>query len=287
MPLNEGAVNDILLFAPDGTEGAGDLMTLAEYAAHADRLRGHQAGLAKRALENRVLRQTSLMAAGLAQYIANRHAGGVVDNADIDSVETGLTAAISAMIAAAIAEIDLPDAAPSTLGRHTIFVPAGALTAAATGGAALYQAAPGGGAHTLKGWSFSDTTNQAVEFPVWMPKSWDAGILHLKLAWFRAGDAVAGNVRWKAEALARVAGGSVAHSYVGAVTATVTSAAVGAGLQAETAEIALDLTGAAASSWLDIRLTRDAADTVNDTLAEAAILIGHATYYITNAATDD
>lgn len=208
--------------------------------------------------------------------------GEAPNEADLTQLARGIDARIDEKIAA----IDLPDAAPSTLGRHTIFVPAGALTAAATGGASLYQAAPGGGAHTLKGWSFSDTTNQAVEFPVWMPKSWDEGILHLKLAWFRAG-AAAGNVRWKAEALGRVAGGAVGHSYTGAIAATVTSAALGAGLQAETAEIALDLTGAAANSWLDIRLTRDAVDTVNDTLAEAAILIGHAVFYITNAATDD
>lgn len=103
---------------------------------------------------------------------------------------------------------------------------------------------------------------------------------------FRVG-ATAGNVRWKVEALGRGAGGAVGHSYAGAIAATVTSAAVGAGLQAETAEITLDLTGTAASSWLDLRLTRDAVDTVNDTLAEAAILIGHAAYYTTNAATDD
>lgn len=99
MPLNDGAINEILLFASEATEASGDLMTLDDYGSSPDRLRGHQAGLAKRALENRVLRQTTLMAVGLAQFIANRDGAGVRDNADADAIEEGLAATIDAMIA--------------------------------------------------------------------------------------------------------------------------------------------------------------------------------------------
>lgn len=98
MPLNDDATNQILPFAPEAVEAAGDLMSLAEYAAAAMRLRGHQPGLALRELENRALRQATHMGAGLAQFIANRFPPGVKDDADLDRVEEGLWVAILDMI---------------------------------------------------------------------------------------------------------------------------------------------------------------------------------------------
>jgi hypothetical protein len=94
MPLEPGAINEIQMFAPEGTEVAGDLMPLADYEAHLHRLRGHQPGIASCALENRALRQVSLIAKGLAQYIANRFEPGVVDDGDVDAIEAGLAAAV-------------------------------------------------------------------------------------------------------------------------------------------------------------------------------------------------
>lgn len=96
MPLNEGAINEILPFCPDGTEAAGDLVSLEAYEAHTTRLRGHQKGLALREVENRALRQALLMSAGVGQYIANRHAAGVMDNGDLDAIEEGLKSALAA-----------------------------------------------------------------------------------------------------------------------------------------------------------------------------------------------
>ena len=95
MPLNDGAINDILQFAPQGIEADdGDLLTLASYQDSKLRLRGHQPGLAQRAVENRANRQATFMAAGLAQFVANRYAPGVVDDGDLDKVEAGLSEAI-------------------------------------------------------------------------------------------------------------------------------------------------------------------------------------------------
>lgn len=178
------------------------------------------------------------------------------------------------------------DALPNTLGRRTIYVPAGAMVASASNGAGLYNAAPNGGANTVKGWSFSDTVDQSTCFGVWMPKSWNRTLLHVRLAWLRLG-ATAGAVKFKVEALARTHAGVTAHSFAGAVTALTVSAAQDAGQHCETAEMALDLTGAMESAWIDIRLTRMASDTAADTLAEAAIVIGHDVFYTTATATDD
>ena len=62
MPLNEGAVSEILPFAPDATEAAGELEPLASYTAHTLRLRGHQPGLARLEIQNRANRQAAHIA---------------------------------------------------------------------------------------------------------------------------------------------------------------------------------------------------------------------------------
>lgn len=90
--------NEILQFAAEGSEAAGDLLSKEEYAVHPYRATGHQVGIARRAVENRVLRQVSHMAAGLAQFIANRYTPGVVDDADLDKVEEGLAEAIRTFV---------------------------------------------------------------------------------------------------------------------------------------------------------------------------------------------
>ena len=94
MPLKSDARNDILPFAPEGLEDAGDLLPLGADEGHNMRKRGHQAGLALRELQNRASRQSAHMAAGVAQFIANRHEPGVIDDADLDKVEEGLNSAI-------------------------------------------------------------------------------------------------------------------------------------------------------------------------------------------------
>lgn len=78
MPLNEGAINEIFPFAAEALEDAGDVLSLEAYKNHPMRLRGHMVGLALRELQNIEARQSTHMAAGLAQFIANRYAPGVV-----------------------------------------------------------------------------------------------------------------------------------------------------------------------------------------------------------------
>ena len=87
-------INDILPFCSEGRDGE-DLLALAAYQTDAQRLIGHQRGIARRELENRVLRQTSHIAAGLAQFIANRYKGGVKDDGNLDAIEQGMAAALA------------------------------------------------------------------------------------------------------------------------------------------------------------------------------------------------
>ena len=86
--------NDILPFCSEGRDGE-DMLALAAYQTDAQRLIGHQRGIARRELENRVLRQTSHIAAGLAQFIANRYKGGARDDGNLDAIEQGMAAALA------------------------------------------------------------------------------------------------------------------------------------------------------------------------------------------------
>ena len=86
--------NDILPFCSEGRDGE-DMLALAAYQTDAQRLIGHQRGIARRELENRVLRQTSHIAAGLAQFIANRYKGGARDDGNLDAIEQGMVAALA------------------------------------------------------------------------------------------------------------------------------------------------------------------------------------------------
>ena len=78
-------INEILSFCPQGTIASGDIMALEDYKNDVQRLRGHQPGIARRELENMALRQSSFVAAGLAQFVAKRYAPGVRDDADLDA----------------------------------------------------------------------------------------------------------------------------------------------------------------------------------------------------------
>ena len=79
--------NEILPFAPQATVALSEILSLAEYTADSQRLRGNQPGIARLELVNTVLKQTSHMTAGLAQFIANRYDGGVKDDGNLDAVD--------------------------------------------------------------------------------------------------------------------------------------------------------------------------------------------------------
>ena len=71
------ATSTIYPFAP--TDTGTNLLTTAEYEADPQRLIGHQPGVARSKLENKALRQSSVMAAALAQFIADNAGEDVSD----------------------------------------------------------------------------------------------------------------------------------------------------------------------------------------------------------------
>lgn len=84
--------NDFLTFA--GDPGA-NVMTQAAYAALAARGAGFSSGVAQSAQLNKVWRQSSIIAATLAQFIADNSGGNAVDDGTITTLLANLKIAIS------------------------------------------------------------------------------------------------------------------------------------------------------------------------------------------------
>lgn len=95
------ATNEILRFAE--TDTGTNLLTQAEYSADSQRPIGNQPGVARSKLVNKALRQSSLIAAAVAQFIADNQANNVVD--------TATPADIADWIEAAVRSIGIPTAA--------------------------------------------------------------------------------------------------------------------------------------------------------------------------------
>lgn len=71
------ATNEILQFAE--TDTGTNLLTQAEYLADSQRPIGNQPGVARSKLVNKALRQASLIAAGVAEFLADNQANNITD----------------------------------------------------------------------------------------------------------------------------------------------------------------------------------------------------------------
>jgi hypothetical protein len=106
------ATNEILRFAETNT--GTNLLTQAEYAADAQRTTGHQPGIARAKLENKALRQASLMSAGLAEFIADYQANNVTDALTTQNVADYLADAVRRAAFASGTRLMFPQSAAPT-----------------------------------------------------------------------------------------------------------------------------------------------------------------------------
>lgn len=97
------ATNEILVFA--NTDTGTNLLTQAEYSADTQRTNGNQPGTARSKLVNKVLRQTSIVSAGLSQFLADLQAAAVTDGLTPTEyaglIEDAMSAFFDAKLAAA------------------------------------------------------------------------------------------------------------------------------------------------------------------------------------------
>ena len=86
------ATNDILQFG--GSAAGADILTQVAYAADGDRTAGHQIGIARRELENKALKQSSTIAAAVAQYMADSQSNNIDDTVAVATLAGYLKQAI-------------------------------------------------------------------------------------------------------------------------------------------------------------------------------------------------
>lgn len=154
------ATNEILPFASTNT--GTNLLTQAEYAADAQRTTGHQPGIARSKLENKALRQASLLAAGLAEFIADYQSNNVTDSLTPQNIADYLLAAIQANIPV------VPDASETAKGKIEIATAAEAQAFASS----LLALTPATLNQALKGSNQSLTTSGYQKFPGGLILQW-------------------------------------------------------------------------------------------------------------------
>lgn len=90
-------VNDFLQFGNTGVVGT-DLLSQTDYAADADRPKGHQPGIARAKLENKALKQCSTIAAMIGQFIADNQSNDVLDTDAIATLESHFISALNTAV---------------------------------------------------------------------------------------------------------------------------------------------------------------------------------------------
>lgn len=90
------ATNEILPFA--GSATGSDILSQSLYNSDAQRTVGHQAGVARRELINKTLKQSSIISAGLGEFLAQYQATNITDSLTPDQIKTAITSSITAMI---------------------------------------------------------------------------------------------------------------------------------------------------------------------------------------------
>lgn len=91
------ATNEILKFCE--TDTSTNLLSQVDYTSDPQRLIGNQPGVARAQLVNKVLRQTSLMSASVAQYLYDNNIS-VLDTDSSATIATNINSAINAQVSA-------------------------------------------------------------------------------------------------------------------------------------------------------------------------------------------
>lgn len=89
------ATNEILQFAE--TDTGTNLLTQAEYLADAQRPIGNQPGVARSKLVNKALRQSSLIASGIAEFLADNQSNNITDSLTPQNIADYMAAVVRSL----------------------------------------------------------------------------------------------------------------------------------------------------------------------------------------------
>lgn len=181
--------------------------------------------------------------------------------------------------------IILLNPASSSIGKHTIWVPASAMIPRSTAGPSQTQLESTTNKVNRKVLAFDPTTQEHAQFSVAMPKGWNASTVTAKIVWEHPATATNFAVIWGIQGLSLTDDDAIDTAFGTAQTVTDTGGTT-ADLykSAETGNITLSNTPAKSDTAF-FQVYRDAG-AGGDTLAVDAYLIGVELYYTIDAETD-
>jgi len=220
--------------------------------------------------------------AGTAALATFTTAGrNLVDDADAAAQRTTLGLGTMAVEAAATYAT-----AASVVGQQTVWVPAGAMVARTTAGAASGSFEAPTNDIMLKYFAFDATTKEGVQFGIQMPKGWDEGTIIPQFVWTHPATTTNFGVSWELAAVA-FANDDAADTAVGTLQEINDTGGTTYDIYISDEAPAVTVAGSpGAEEYVIFQVTRDPAD-AGDTMAVDAWLLGVKLHYTTNAAKDD
>lgn len=170
-------------------------------------------------------------------------------------------------------------------GKHTLWQPAGSMLGKISNGPD-YSTTEIGSAEVLKSvYCFDSSTQEAVQFTIGMPKSWDEGSLAFQIHWIQS-SAATGDVVWQMRAMALSDGDAVDGTWGSYVQVTDTGGTVNdLFIAPEGSALSVGNTPQE-SDMIVFEISRDAASP-SDTLGADACIVGTKIFYTVDAPNDE
>jgi len=182
--------------------------------------------------------------------------------------------------------LDLVSTTPTSVGKHTIFVPASAMRATSSNGAAaINDVETTAGRPDMTAFDFDASADEHVQFQVAMPKSWNLGTVTAQYFWQSTATDTDG-VSWGIQGLAVSDNESIDQAYGTAIVVDDANQGAAEELLVSAESGAVTIAGTPADDDVCFfRVFRDVSD-ANDTAAEDARLLGVKLFITTDAGTD-
>jgi hypothetical protein len=171
------------------------------------------------------------------------------------------------------------------VGKQTIWVPAGAMYARTTNGAASGTVETSTNKVMLKTLDFDTTTQEFAQFAIQMPKNWNESTLICQFIWSHPATTTNFGVVWAIEAMARSDNEALDNAFGTAVTVADTGGTTDrVYITSETSAMTVGSTPSS-EDYIAFQVKRNVSDG-SDTMAVDARLHGVKIHYTTDAATD-
>lgn len=170
------------------------------------------------------------------------------------------------------------------IGRHTVWIPAGAMISRSTAGAAAGSSETTTHKVMRRTLDFDATAIEYAQFSIAMPKAWNCGTVNFQALWQASGGS--GGVVFALQGLALSDGEALDNAFGTAVTVTDTLSAANV-LHLSSESPAVTLAGSpAAGDLILFQIFRDPTHAA-DTLAQDAALLGVRLFYTSHLRSDD